>query len=388
MKNFEFYNPVRVFFGKGETDRVGKECRKYGKRILLSYGGKSIHQSGLYDRVKKNLEAENLEVFELSGIQPNPRITSVRKGVEICKKEKINLILAVGGGSVIDCSKIIGAGAFYGGDPWDFFTKKAQPTSMLPLGTILTLAATGTEMNHNAVVTNDETGQKWAVVDPHIFPTFSILDPENTITVPRDQTVNGIVDMIVHVFEQYFHSTPETLLQDHLSEGIMQTIIETTPCLLAHLGDYDARATIMWCGTLALNHLISTGVEGDWATHNIQHELSAIYDIAHGAGLAIIFPQWMKYVLDAIPGKMARFAEKVWNIPRNGKTDGELALAGIERTRQWFHEIGAPVSLGELQIGSERLEEMARNAISRGPLGTTKKLGESDVLQILKMSLS
>lgn len=387
MKNFELYNPTRVFFGKGETDRIGKEIKKYGNKVLLTYGGKSIKQNGLYDRIIKNLQENGLEVFELGGIQPNPRITSVRQGVEICKKEKIDIILAVGGGSVLDASKIMGIGVYYNGDPWDFMIKKVKPTRMHPLATIITLAATGSEMNHNAVITNEETEEKLGLVDPTIFPTFSILDPENTLTVPRDQTINGIADILAHVFEQYFHPTKEVPLQDRLAESIIQTVIETTPRLLKNLHDYDARATIMWCGTLALNHLLEGGVDDDWSTHGIQHELSAIYDIPHGAGLAIIFPQWMKYVLDIIPEKFAQFGERVWNIPRNGKSDRELGLAAIERTKNWFREIGAPISLKEVGIGSEHLEEMASKAVSRGPLGSVKKMNKEDVLAIYKMSL-
>ena len=385
MKNFEFYNPTRVFFGKGETDRVGKEARKYGKKVLLTFGGKSIKQNGLYDRVKKSLLNNGMEIFELGGIQPNPRIDSVRHGVDICKKEKVDIILAVGGGSVLDASKVMGTGVFYDGDPWDFLTGKAKPTGMLPLATVLTLAATGSEMNHNAVISNDETEEKLAIVDPFIFPAFSILDPENTMTVPRDQTINGIVDILAHVFEQYFHSAENAPLQDRLMESIIQTVMETTPLLLKNLHDYQARATIMWCGTIALNHLIECGVVGDWSTHNIQHELSAIYDIPHGAGLAIVFPQWMKYVLDLIPEKFAQFGERVWNLPRNGKSDRELGLAAIERTKAWFHEIGAPISLKEVGIGSDRLEEMAAKAVKKGPLGSTKKLNKEDVLNIYKM---
>jgi len=265
--------------------------------------------------------------------------------------------------------------------------KKAKPGRMLPLATIITLAATGSEMNHNAVINNDDTEEKLGLVDPAIFPTFSILDPENTMSVPRDQTIYGIADILAHVFEQYFHPTKEVPLQDRMAESIIKTVIETTPRLLLNLHDYDARANIMWCGTLALNHLISCGVEDDWATHDIQHELSAIYDIPHGAGLAIIFPQWMKYVLDVIPEKFAQFGERVWNIPRNGKSDRELGLAAIERTKSWFREIGAPVSLKEVGIGSDRLEEMAAKAVKRGPLGSAKKLYKEDVLAIYKMCL-
>lgn len=385
MKNFEYHNPTRVFFGKGETDRVGEVCAQLGKTVLLVYGGGSIKKNGLYQRVINRLQEKNLEVFELSGIQPNPRIDKVREGVKLCREKGIEVVLAVGGGSVLDSAKIIAAGATYPGDPWDFFIDKASVSGRIKLVTVLTLAATGSEMNHNAVVQNDQTREKLAVVDPHIFPDVSILDPENTFTVPRDQTVNGIVDMTAHVFEQYFHPLPETPLQDRFSEGILQTIIEYTPRVLEKPEDYDARAAIMWCGTLALNHLIEAGVEGDWASHRIEHELSAFYDIPHGAGLAIVFPQWMQYVLDVIPGKFAQFAERVWQIPRNGRSDRELGLLGIEATKKWFIQIGAPVTLREVGIGDEHFSEMAQKATQKGPLGSVKKLHSDDVLAILKM---
>lgn len=366
---------------------MGEICAALGKKVLLVYGGGSIKKNGLYDRIIQKLTEKNLQVFEVSGIQPNPRIDKVREGVKVCREKGIEVVLAVGGGSVLDTAKIIAAGAVYAGDPWDFFIDKAPVTGRIKLVTVLTLAATGSEMNHNAVISNDETREKLAVVDPHIFPDASILDPVNTFTVPRDQTVYGIVDMMAHVFEQYFHPTPETPLQDRLSEGLMNTIIEYTPRVLAHPQDYHARATIMWCGTLALNHLIEAGVDGDWASHRIELQLTAFYDIPHGAGLAIVFPQWMQYVLDIIPGKFAQFAERVWKIPRNGRTDRELGLSGIEATKKWFSEIGSPVTLREVKIGAEHLPEMAERATKKGPLGSVKKLHKEDVLQILKMCL-
>jgi alcohol dehydrogenase YqhD (iron-dependent ADH family) len=387
MRNFEYWNPTRLFFGRGETDRVGQECRKYGERVLLAYGGGSIKKTGLYDRIVRRLQEAGCSVTELSGIQPNPRISKVREGVEICRKEKVNVVLAVGGGSVIDTAKIVAAGACYDGDPWDFFTGKSIPERKLPLGTVLTLAATGSEMNRNAVITNDETKEKLVVKNPVLFPDFSILDPENTFTVPKDHTVYGIVDMMAHVFEQYFHPVPETPLQDRLAESIMKTIIEYTPRVLENPKDYDARATIMWCGTLALNHLIEAGLTGDWATHRMELELSGVYDIPHGAGLAILFPQWMEYVLPLIPKKFAQFAERVWDIPRNGRSDEELGRAGIERTRQWFREIGAPTRLREAGIGEERLEEMAERVAKRGPIGSVKVLTKEDILAIYRRSL-
>ncbi|MGQ9623276.1 MAG: iron-containing alcohol dehydrogenase [Candidatus Caldatribacteriaceae bacterium] len=387
MKNFEYWNPTRVFFGRGETDRVGGECWKYGERVLVVYGGGSIKRNGLYDRVMDSLRKAGCRVFELSGIQPNPRIGKVREGVVMCRENRVDVVLAVGGGSVIDSAKIIAAGVCYEGDPWDFFVGKAPIGGRIPLGTVLTLAATGSEMNHNAVLSNDVTQEKRVVKDSKLFPDFSILDPENTFTVPREHTVYGIVDIMSHVFEQYFHRVSETSLQDYFAEGIMKTVIEYTPRVLANPHDYDARATIMWCGTMALNHLLEAGAEGDWATHRMGHELSALYDLAHGVVLAILFPQWMEYVLEVIPHKFARFAEQVWSIPRDGKDNVSLGRAGIRRTREWFKEIGAPVTLREVGVGEERLEEMAERATQRGPLGTVKLLSKEDVLSIYRQSL-
>ncbi|HXL03017.1 MAG TPA: iron-containing alcohol dehydrogenase [Candidatus Atribacteria bacterium] len=388
MRNFDYCNPTRVIFGKGETDRVGKECQKLGKKVLFIYGGESIKQNGLYDRVMRHLREEKLIVYELGGVKPNPRIDKVREGVAICKKEKIDLVLAVGGGSVLDTGKVVAAGALYPGDPWDFFIDEHKISGKIPLVTVLTLAATGSEMNHNAVITNEETLEKLGTHNPHLYPTLSILDPENTYTVPQDQTVNGIADMMAHVFEQYFHPLPETPLQDRWAEGLMKTIIEYTPRVLQNPTDYDGRAVIMWCSTMALNHLLEeAGGGGEWTCHAIEHVLSAVYDIPHGAGLAIIFPQWMKYVLDVIPHKFAQFAERVWEIPRAHKSDKELGLEGIERTREWFRAIGAPTTLKEVGIGEERIPEMARMAVKSGKLGVTKVLDEKDVEEILKMSL-
>lgn len=387
MRNFEYWNPTRLFFGRGETDRVGQECRKYGERVLLAYGGGSIKKTGLYDRVMRRLQEAGCSVTELSGIQPNPRISKVREGVEICRREKVDVVLAVGGGSVLDAAKIIAAGALHEGDPWDFFTGKGTIKGKIPLGTVLTLAATGSEMNRNAVITNEETKEKLVIKNPHLFPDFSILDPENVLTVPREHAVYGIVDMIAHVFEQYFHPVPETPLQDRLAESIMKTIIEYAPKALDNPADFHAWETIMWCSTLANNHLLEAGVSADWGTHRMELELSGVYDIPHGAGLAILFPQWMEYVLPLIPKKFAQFAERVWDIPRNDRSDEELGRAGIERTRQWFREIGAPTRLREVGIGEERLEEMAERVAKRGPIGSVKVLTKEDILTIYRRSL-
>ncbi len=387
MLNFEFINPTRILFGEGQVERVGEQTARWGKKVLLVTGGKSVRTSGLYDQVLDQLRGAGLTVFELSGIEPNPRVTSVRRGVEICKSEQIDIILAVGGGSVIDAAKAMAAGAKYDGDVWDFYGKQVAVTDALPLGTILTLAATGTESNGNTVVTNWETHEKIGMGSPHLFPKFSILDPTLTFTVPRNQTAYGAIDAMAHVFEQYFHHTPSTPIQDRFSEGILRTIVENAPVALQNPEDYDARANLMWSATMALNMLIGQGVDEDWACHGIEHELSGFYDIPHGAGLAVVFPHWMRHVLPEGPTRFAQYAVRVWDEPDDGRSAQELALAGIRKTEEFFLSLGVPIKLDKWDIGEENLEEMALRAVRRGPLGSFKKLSSQDVLAILKDSL-
>lgn len=388
MNSFTFHNPTKVLFGQGSINKLGDEIRPYGSKVLLVYGGGSVKRSGLYDQVIGQLQGIGAEVTELPGIEPNPRISSVREGIRLCREHGIDFILAVGGGSVVDASKGIAAGARYEGDAWDFYTGKARVQQALPLGAILTLAATGSEMNGNSVVTNWEEKLKLSFGSIHVYPRFSVLDPVNTFSVPRDQTVNGIVDMMAHVFEQYFSQTADTPLQERLCESILQTVIETGEAALANPQDYNARANLMWCGTMALNGgLISVGMANDWASHGIEHEVSAIYDIPHGAGLAILFPNWMKYVYQARPDRFAQFAVRVWGVPAEGRTEEELALAGIEATRAYFDRIGAPNRLSFYGIGAENLDRMAAEAVRYGPIGSFKKLDKEDVRQILELSL-
>ena len=299
MENFTYQNPTKLIFGKGQLDQLKNEIPSYGNKVLFVYGGGSIKRNGLYDQVIGKLKEIHVKVFELSGVEPNPRISTVRKGVEICKTEGIDFILAVGGGSTIDCTKAIAAGAKYDGDAWDIVTKKTIVKEALPFGTVLTLAATGSEMNSGSVITNWETNEKYGWGSPHVYPRFSILDPVNTFTVPRNQTIYGIVDMMSHTFENYFHTTEHTDFQDRMCESLLKTVIETAPKLLDNLEDYEHRATMLYCGTMALNGMISMGYRGDWATHNLEHAVSAVYDIPHGGGLAILFPNWMKHVLSS-----------------------------------------------------------------------------------------
>ncbi|WP_018662788.1 iron-containing alcohol dehydrogenase [Heyndrickxia acidiproducens] len=385
MNSFTFHNPTELIFGKGQLSQLEKKIDQLGKRILLVYGGGSIKRSGLYDKLQTIFRKKGCEVPELPGVEPNPRLSTVNKGIALIREHQLDWILAVGGGSVIDCSKAIACGALYDGDVWDFYERKAVVEKALPLGTVLTLSATGSEMNRSSVVTNWDTQQKHGASTT--FPTFSILDPENTFTVPKNQTVYGISDTLSHVFEQYFSHTKEIPLQTGFAETIMKTVIENAGKVLQNLEDYDARANLMLSSTFALNGLLATGVETDWATHSIEHAVSAVYDIPHGGGLAVIFPNWMKYVYKEDVSRFKRFAIEVWGVDPKGKTDEEIALAGIDAVRHFFNEIGAPSRLADYNIGDEKLETMAKKALPFGPIGSFKKLSEQDVYEILKMSL-
>jgi alcohol dehydrogenase len=387
VDNFTFWNPTKLIFGKGQLEELKNEVPQYGKKILLVYGGGSIKRNGLYETVMNYLKQMDAHVFELPGVEPNPRLSTVRKGVEICKEEGIEFLLAVGGGSVIDCTKAIAAGAKYDGDAWDLVTKKAMATEALPFGTVLTLAATGSEMNAGSVITNWETNEKYGWGSPVTFPRFSILDPVNTFTVPKDQTIYGIVDMMSHVLEHYFHLTEDTEFQDRMCESLLLTVMETAPKLLADLENYEYRATVLYAGTMALNGMISMGYRGDWATHNIEHAVSAVFDIPHGGGLAILFPNWMKHNLKVKPERFKKLAERVFNVNPEGKTDEEVGLEGIEKLREFWTSIGAPSRLAEYEIDESKIELMTDKAMVNGAFGNFSKLNREDVLAIYRMSL-
>ncbi|PGT88862.1 iron-containing alcohol dehydrogenase [Bacillus sp. AFS040349] len=387
MDNFTYYNPTKLIFGKGQVEQLENEVPKYGKKVLVVYGGGSIKRNGLYDKVVQILEKNNLEIFELSGVEPNPRLSTVHRGVEICKKENIDFILAVGGGSVIDCTKAISVGAKYDGDAWDIVTKKHIPTEAVPFGTVLTLAATGSEMNSGSVITNWETKEKYGWGSPLTFPKFSILDPVNTFTVPKDQTIYGIVDMMSHVFEQYFHHTTNTPLQDRFCEATLKTVIETAPKLINDLENYELRETILYSGTIALNGQLQMGYRGDWASHNIEHAVSAVYDIPHAGGLAILFPNWMKHNLDQNVSRFVQLAVNVFDVDPTGKDDRSVALEGIDKLREFWSSIGAPYRLKDYDINDENIDLMADKAMINGEFGNFKSLNKDDVVAILTASL-
>ncbi|MUG86079.1 iron-containing alcohol dehydrogenase [Paenibacillus timonensis] len=387
MDHFVFHNPTKLIFGKGQLASLRTEVPAYGNKVLLVYGGGSIKRSGLYDQVTAILREIGAEVTELAGVEPNPRLSTVHRGVELCKSNGIELVLAVGGGSVLDCAKAIAVGAKYDGDMWDFAERKAVPKAALPLGTVLTMAATGSEMNGNSVISNEATKEKLGWGSKLAYPAFSILDPQFTASLPKEQTVYGMVDIMSHVFEHYFHPTPNTPLQDEFCEALLRTVIETAPKLAADLENYDLRETILLCGTMALNGVLNMGLSGDWATHNIEHAVSAVYDIPHGGGLAILFPNWMKYNLKQDIARFKRLATHVFHVDPTGKSDEAVALEGIEALRSFWNSIGAPSRLADYGIDDSQLEVMAEKAVRFGSFGNFAVLDKQDVLEIYRMSL-
>lgn len=387
MQNFTFQNPTKLIFGKDQLEQLKIEVPRYGKKVLLVYGGGSIKRSGIYDKVTALLDEIGANVFELSGVEPNPRITTARKGIEICKKEGIEFLLAVGGGSVIDCTKLIAAAAKYDGDAWDLVTFKAFANDALPFGTVLTIAATGSEMNANSVITNWETNEKFPWGSTVTFPEFSLLDPVHTFTVPLDQTIYGIVDMMSHVLEHYFHLEDDTDFQDRMCESLLITVMETAPKLLADLENYEHRATILYCGTMALNGILNMGYRSDWATHNLEHAVSAVYDIPHGGGIAILFPHWMEKNIRVKPERFKQLAVRVFGVNPEGKSAEETGLEGIRKLREYWSRIGAPARLSDYGIEDINLELMADKAMANGEYGNFKKLNREDTLAIYRSSL-
>ncbi len=387
MQNFNYHVPTKILFGEKKVFEIGKEIKKCGTRVLLTYGGGSVKKIGLYDQVINQLKENDLFFVELSGIQPNPRITSVREGVKLCRENQIDFILAIGGGSVIDASKAIAAAVNYDGDAWDFMMQKARVNNPLPLGTVLTLAATGSEMNGNAVISNEETQEKRGMGSELLRPQFSVLDPTYTFSVNKYHTAAGTVDIMSHIFENYFAPGEGTFVQDTIAESILKTCMKYGPVALEEPKNYEARANLLWAGSLALNGLTLTGKKtGDWATHGIEHEVSAIYDLTHGAGLAIIHPEWMKYVLnEETAPKFAQMARNVLNI--EASDDMEAAKKGIAAVREFFNSLGMPATLSQVEIPADHFEEMGKKACIFGKIGSFRRLDADDVVAILNQAL-
>ena len=380
MDNFNFYNPTRIVFGKNTIANIGRELKNSCiSKVLLMTGKGSIKSNGVYDAVMSSLKAHGISAVEYWGVRPNPLLSGVNEAAALARKEDVQAVLAVGGGSVIDSAKAVTA-AFYNENVWEFFEKQTAVTKALPLFTILTISATGSEMNPGAVITHDEEKKKWAFHGPALFPKVSIIDPEVQMSLPWRQTVAGAIDALSHIMEHYFlgHDEETTIAID---EALMGSIIKATDALQANEKDYAARANLAWAATLALNGLSGTALKGgDWASHMLEHAISALHPhIAHGEGLAVIFPAWIKYTADANPEQYERWAQKIWGVAGID--------AAIEKMKARYRQWKAPVSLGELGLSADDIEALADNAALAGSLGKVKKLGRDDFIAIYKLAL-
>lgn len=381
MQNFIYDIPTRVYFGKGQIGELGTALREYGNRILMVYGGGSIKRNGLYEDIKEVLE-EDFKVWELPGVKPNPRIESVRRGVEICRENAVEAILALGGGSSIDCAKAIAAAFYYKGDAWEMVKGKGEIKKALPVAAVLTLAATGSEMDRIAVISNMETREKLAVNALCMAPKFSILDPSYTFSVSGKQTASGIADIMSHILENYFNREKGAYLQDRMAEALLKTCIRYGKTALEEPDNYEARANLMWSSSLAINGLLSYGKCKKWSVHPMEHELSAFFDVTHGVGLAILTPHWMEYVLDETSeDKFSEYGENVWEItPSTEKR--KTAAEAIEKTAQFFSLLEIPSRLRDVGVERNSLRKMAAQAARFGPVGNFRPLYEQDVLKI------
>ncbi len=387
MENFTFQSPTKVIFGRGTEEKIGDEIKGYGKKVLLHYGSSGfIKKIGLYGKLLKVLEKEKIKVIEVGGVVANPSLSLVKKGIEISRKEKIDFILAVGGGSVLDSAKAIAIGVPYNGDVWDFFVNKEEINSALPIGVISTFPAAGSEASSATVITNKDTKYKIAVVNELLRPKFAILNPELTYTLPPYQTACGISDIMSHVMERYFTSVTNVDLTDRLCEAVLKTVIKNVPLVLKDPTNYNARAEIMWAAVIAHNDLLSTGRIGDWVTHTIGAELSAIYNTTHGATLSVITPAWMKYVHKKNMNRFVQFSERVWSIDVDFNDLENAALEGIKRLSNFFKEIGLPLTLEELNIPDDRFIEMAEKCEEIGIGGSMMEIKKEDVVNILKLA--
>ena len=389
MENFTFYSPTYFVFGKEEENNAGKYVKRFGgTKVLLHYGGGSVVRSGLLDRVKASLSAEHIPYVELGGVKPNPRSGLVYEGIELCRKEKVDFVLAIGGGSTIDSSKAIAAGTVYSGDFWDFYQGKLVEEA-LPIGIILTISAAGSEGSADSVITNENGMYKRGATGEALRPTFSILNPALTQTLPPFQTACGITDIMAHLFERYFTNTQEVEVTDRMIEGLLLTMIHDGPRVIEDPNNYEARANIMWAGMMGHNNSCGVGRIQDWASHDIEHELSALYDCAHGAGLAVVFPAWMTYVYKHDVMRFAKLAVRVWGCQMDFANPERTALEGISALRRFWKSLGMPSNFAELGAKEEDIPQMAHTACygdgRTGTLGNFVKLHEEDVANIYRL---
>lgn len=384
MDNFTFCSPTNFIFGKGTENDCGKYVKQYGgSKVLIHYGSGSVVRSGLLDRVKASLEAENIAYVELGGVQPNPRDTLIYKGIELCRKEKVDFILSVGGGSCIDSSKGIAIGYYYDGDFWDFYEKKVSVTKALPIGTVLTIAAAGSEGSRSSVVTKEEGMLKRDVSSELLRPKFAISNPELTFTLPPYQTACGATDIMAHVFERYFTNTKEVECTDRLCEALLLTMVKETPRVIADPENYGARANIMWTSTVAHTGLVGVGRSTDWNSHALEHELSGLYDCAHGAGLAVIMPAWMEFVYKHDVNRFVQMATRVFDCELDETNPENTAKAGIKAFRQFLHDIGMPINFAELGAKEEDIPVLVEKlGIGDGLTGGFVRLCAKDITEI------
>jgi len=394
--NFTFHNPTQLIFGAGTVLQLGEIVRTYGKKALLVTGGGSVKRNGTFDRAVASLNAAGIAVVECSGVEPNPRLSSVVKGAEIARAEQCDVVIALGGGSTMDAAKVIAAAVFYDGDLWDMFphgqAERRLPTRALPIITVPTLAATGSEMNGGSVITNEQTTVKSFVIGKCLYPQVALVDPELTVTVPKDQTAYGICDLITHVTESYFNGVDGTPLQDRFAEGVILTAMEWGAKAIANGHDLEARAQVQWASVVALNGWVQVGTFGAFPVHMIEHTLSAHHDIAHGAGLAIVNPAWMRFAAQSRPTKFVQFAERVFGLSPKDADDIDVAMEGIERFEHFLRSLGCPTRLSEVGIGNELLARYAEDTLlvahdDQGRLPARPSMSNADIIEVLRSAL-
>ena len=393
MKDFVYYAPTEVLFGADSEEKVAAEVIRYGgHRVLVHYGGQSARKSGLLDKVCTQLREAGLEVFELGGVVPNPRLSKVREGIALCRKEGIDFLVAIGGGSVIDSCKAIGYGVVYQGDVWDYYAGKAKAEGCLPIGVVLTIPAAGSEMSESSVISNEDGDIKRGYTSRWCRPRFAIMNPERTYTLPEWQTAAGVTDIMMHIMERYFSHDDDMTLTTEVAEGILRTMKDSVFEVLKDPCNYRHRAMIMWGGSLAHNGLAGCGMQDDWATHQLEHELSAMFDVTHGAGLAAVWPSWARYVYRENVSRFVRFAVKVMGVENDFSDPEGTALRGIEAMERFYHAIGMPVNIHELigrPLTDDEIQEMVRKC-SRdysSPQGHFKVLEANDLENIYRMAM-
>ena len=390
MENFTFYSPTLFAFGDGEEQKTGALVRRFGgTKVLMVYGGGSIKRNGAYDDAAASLREAGIPWVELDGVQPNPRSGKVYEGIDLCRREGVDFILAVGGGSAIDTAKAIGVGVPYEGDFWDFFSTKTAEKAV-PVGVVLTLSATGSEASNSSVITHEDGDLKWGNLKSDIYrPVFAVMNPRYTCSLPAYQTACGATDMLSHIMERYFTTTDHVDVTDRLCEGLMKTILTAAPKALADPTDYHPRAELMWAGMLAHNNLCGVGRRQDWASHQIEHELSALYDCAHGAGLAVVTPAWMTYVMDRDIARFAQFAVRVFDCEMDLRQPENTARAGVERLVEWLRSIGMPTTLSQLGGKAEDIPAIVEHRKKKAapfPFGGFMPIYEKEMTAILRLT--